>query len=106
MSEPSDSSAPTTLSRVPPTERRILVRHESNKDSNSSEVIGLLKANTSLAVWLVFLAIGGGLLALYYAKIGYLPDIEWNSTLVYLAAASIIGAGVGIPLAMSILCQG
>src|SRR5262249_43927327 len=62
--------------------------------------------NTTLLVWLIFLAIGGGLLALYYARIGYIPDIEWSASLVYLAAASAIGGGVGLVLALSVLLPG
>src|SRR5262245_36436202 len=66
----------------------------------------LVKANTTLLVWLIFLAVGGGLLALYYARIGYIPDIEWSASIVYLAAASAIGGGVGLLLALSVLLPG
>ena len=72
----------------------------------SREVDKLYKADTSLVIWLVFLALGGGLLALYYARIGYLPDIEWSSSVIYLAVASFIGGGVGLLLAMSVLLPG
>jgi hypothetical protein len=108
MDTPAKIEPSTDLPRSP-IERRIIIQHEPAKKAEtgtSGEVIGLLKANTSLAVWLVFLAIGGGLLALYYAKIGYLPDIEWSSTLIYLAVASIIGGGVGLLLAMSVFLPG
>lgn len=66
----------------------------------------MFKANTTLVVWLIFLTFGGGLLALYYARIGYLPDMEWSSSLVYLAAASVIGGGVGLLLALAVLLPG
>ena len=72
----------------------------------SREANKLFKADTSLVIWLVFLALGGGLLALYYARIGYLPDIEWSSSIIYLAVASFIGGGVGMLLAMSVLLPG
>ena len=52
--------------------------------TDSGEVIEILKGNTTLAVWLVFLGFGGGLLTLYYARIGYLPDIEWNLSLIHI----------------------
>ena len=66
-----------------------------------------LKGNTAtLLVWLVFLALGGGILALYYSRIHYLPDIEWSSSIVYLAVASFIGGGVGIFFALSLLLPG
>jgi hypothetical protein len=74
--------------------------------TTSGAVVELLKANTTLAAWLIFLAIGGGLLALYYARIGYLPDIEWGSSLIYLAAASIIGGGFAMLFALSLFVPG
>ena len=74
--------------------------------TTSREAQELLKANTTLVIWLIFLVIGGGLLALYYARIGYLPDIEWKSSIVYLAVASVIGGGVGLLLALSLLLPG
>jgi len=55
----------------------------------------LLTANTTLTVWLSFLAIGGGILALYYARIGYLPEIEWKSVLIYLFIGTIVGGVMG-----------
>jgi hypothetical protein len=78
----------------------------TNIQIRSNPIGELLKANTTLVVWLIFLAIGGGLLALYYARIGYLPDIEWSSSIVYLAAALVIGGGVGLLLALSVLLPG
>ena len=81
-------------------------RREQIDQPSSRQVVELLKANTTLAVWLVFLAIGGGLLALYYGRIHYLPDIEWSSTIIYLAAASIIGGAIGLLMAMSVFLPG
>jgi hypothetical protein len=92
-----------------PAENKCVVQSKAGacaEKKTESKGFELLKANTSIALWLTFVALGGGLLALYYSKIGYIPEIEWSSTLVYLAAASIIGAGVGIPLAMSVLLPG
>jgi hypothetical protein len=77
-----------------------------HKRDRSNGVDELLKANIALFVWLVFLAFGGGLLALYYARIGYLPDIEWKSTIVYLAATTIIGGVVGLLFALSLFAPG
>ncbi|MBV9957954.1 MAG: hypothetical protein JO360_06005, partial [Acidobacteria bacterium] len=65
-----------------------------------------LKSNTSLLVWLFFLTIGGGLLALYYARLGYLPDIEWRFSLVYLAALSFIGGAYGILQLLTVFLPG
>jgi hypothetical protein len=79
----------------------------TNEAQATSRGVGeLLKANTTLMVWLVFLALGGGTLALYYAQIRYLPDIEWSSSIIYLAAASFIGGGVGLLLSLSVLLPG
>ena len=72
----------------------------------SSELEKLLKANTTLAVWLIFLGIGGGLLALYYFRIGYLPDMEWNSALIYLFVCSIFGGVIGLLLTISVYLPG
>lgn len=82
------------------------VAKQDDAQATPRAIGGLLKANTSLAVWFVFLALGGGILSLYYARIGYLPDIEWSSSLVYLAAASFIGGGVGLLLALSVFLPG
>lgn len=77
---------------------------KDNKSASGSNE--LLKANTGLLVWLLFLGFGGGLMALYYAHIGYLPDIDWHSLLIYLAAASVIGASIGFLHFLSLLLPG
>ena len=66
----------------------------------------LAEVDATLLVWLVFLALGGGILTLYYAHLGYLPDIEWSSSIVYLATASLIGGTIGLLLALSLLIPG
>lgn len=72
----------------------------------SSEIDKFLIANTSLTVWLIFLGIGGGLLALYYLRIGYLPDMEWNAALIYLFVCSVWGGVIGILLSISLYLPG
>ncbi len=62
--------------------------------------------NLSLGLWLIFLAVGGGILTLYYAEIGYIPDIEWSASIVYLAVATAVGGGVALFLALSVLVPG
>lgn len=74
---------------------------ESTTKSNK-----LLEANATLAVWLVFFAIGGGILALYYSRIGYLPDMEWKSALIYLFIGSLVGSVLGLLLTMSVFFPG
>ena len=66
----------------------------------------LLGENTPLVIWLIFFAIGGGLLALYYARIGYLPDIEWKAVLIYLFIGSLVGGVIGLLLTMSVYLPG
>ena len=78
----------------------------SQTEQSSSTIDKLLQANTPLAVWLIFLAIGGGLLALYYARIGYLPDIEWKAALIYLFIGSIVGGVIGLLLTISLYLPG
>lgn len=68
---------------------------QSEKQEDQSIIRPLLKADVSLWVWLVFLSMGGAILALYYAHIGYMPNIEWQCLLIYLAVAAIIGAALG-----------
>src|ERR1044071_5090609 len=72
----------------------------------TSEIDKLLQANTTLAVWLIFLALGGGVLALYYAHIGYLPDIEWKTLLIYLFICSMVGGTLGLLLTISLFTPG
>lgn len=79
---------------------------KANQEEASSSAARLLGANITLAVWLIFLAVGGGLIALYYARIGYLPEIDWKISLVYLFVASIIGGAIGLLLALSVFIPG
>lgn len=78
----------------------------SQTDQSSSTIDKLLQANTPFAVWLLFLAVGGGLLALYYARIGYLPDIEWKAALIYLFVGSMVGGAIGLLLIISLFIPG
>jgi len=56
----------------------------------------VITANASLVVWLVFLGFGGALLIFYYSHIHYFPDLEWNKSLTYLAAMSLMGGAIAI----------
>ena len=86
--------------------RPVKAPDEAETDETSRDVKGLLKTNTTLLAWLVFLGLGGGLLTLYYAQIGYLPDVEWKSSIIYLAVASVIGGGIGLVFVISLLLPG
>jgi hypothetical protein len=52
------------------------------------------------------LAIGGGILALYYSRIDYLPEIEWKASLIYLFIGTIVGGAIGLLLTLSLLIPG
>jgi len=79
---------------------------ESKPPQPTNETYKFVEANATLAVWVIFLFIGGGILALYYAHIGYIPDMEWKASLVYLFICSIIGGVIGLLLTMSLYLPG
>jgi len=79
---------------------------QNQPQKSSSEIDKILIANATVAVWVIFLGIGGGLLALYYIRIGYLPDMEWNAALVYLFVCSVFGGVIGLLLTISLYLPG
>ena len=79
---------------------------QNREEKSPSETDKFLKANAPFVVWLIFLAFGGGILALYYARIGYLPDIEWQAVLIYLFIGSVVGGTIGLLLTISLLIPG
>src|SRR6185369_14600256 len=79
---------------------------QNQPQQSSNSIDKLLIANISLAVWLIFLGIGGGILARYYIRIGYLPEMEWNAALVYLFVCSVWGSVIGLMLTMSLYLPG
>src|SRR6185503_20997881 len=79
---------------------------QNQPQKSSSEIEKLLIANSTVAVWVIFLGIGGGLLAIYYIRIGYLPDMEWNAALVYLFVCSVFGGVIGLLLTISLYLPG
>jgi hypothetical protein len=64
------------------------------------------KINASLVAWLVFLTFGGGILTFYYAKIKYLPEVEWSSSLIFLALATFVGGAFALLLGLSLFIPG
>jgi hypothetical protein len=78
-----------------------------NQTGQLSGTIGkLLQADTPFLVWLIFFSVGGGILALYYARIGYLPEMEWKAALVYLFIGSMVGGVIGLLLTISLFLPG
>ena len=73
---------------------------------SSSQLDKFVIANASVAIWLIFFAIGGGIFALYYAHISYVPEMEWKASLVYLFIGSLVGGVLGLLLTMSLYLPG
>jgi hypothetical protein len=79
----------------------------SNNEALNETHSTLLKSLVSgISAWFLFLLSGGVVFTVYYARIGYLPDIEWNSALSYLAAASMVGGGLLITLSLLLIAPG
>lgn len=79
---------------------------QTKQEESASEINKLIQANTTLVVWLIFLAIGGGIVALYYARIGYLPDMEWKAVIIYLFIGTLVGGAIGLLLTISLFVPG
>jgi hypothetical protein len=73
---------------------------------SSSPLGKFFQADTSVTVWLIFFTIGGGIFALYYAHIGYVPEMEWSASLVYLFIGTLVGGVIGLLLTMSLYLPG
>ncbi|HEY9420489.1 MAG TPA: hypothetical protein VIW92_03665, partial [Thermoanaerobaculia bacterium] len=67
---------------------------EASSGSQENEIAKFSTANASLLIWLLLLTFGGGLLSLYYARIGYFPDIKWEESLTYLSVLSLVGGSL------------
>ena len=79
----------------------------SNPQAEKSAASAFLgNLDTTVLAGLVFLGLGGGIITLYYAHIRYLPDIEWSSSIVHLATATLIGGGLAILFALSLFLPG
>ncbi|HKV33191.1 MAG TPA: hypothetical protein VJP89_02610 [Pyrinomonadaceae bacterium] len=79
----------------------------ANTDPDKSSSAAFLeKVDSTVVVWLVFLIFGGGIISLYYARIHYLPDIEWSSSIVHMAVATFVGGAITLVLALSLLIPG
>jgi hypothetical protein len=57
-------------------------------------------------LWLILFGFGGGLLALYYAGIGYFPDFTWEDALTYLALMAIIGGSLVVAYSFLLFVPG
>jgi len=60
----------------------------------AAEKSDIPKLDASLALWLILFVLGGGLLTLYYAGIGYFPVVAWQDALTFMALMTIIGGSL------------
>ncbi|PYQ56198.1 MAG: hypothetical protein DMF53_26235, partial [Acidobacteria bacterium] len=51
-----------------------------------------LKPDFKALEWLVLFGLGGGLLSMYYASIGYFPQVQWEESLLFLGLMAILGS--------------
>jgi hypothetical protein len=63
-------------------------------------------AAATLGLWVFLLVFGGGCLALYYARIRYIPEIRWEESLTELGVLSILGGCVVVLFGLLALLPG
>jgi hypothetical protein len=49
------------------------------------------RTNPASTIWQAALGIGGIILAIHFAYIGFFPDLDWKSSLVLLATIALTG---------------
>ncbi len=67
---------------------------ESSEVPPTAHTSQIPKLDASVVLWLMLFVFGGGLLALYYAGVGYFPEVSWQDSLTYLALMTIIGGSL------------
>jgi hypothetical protein len=60
----------------------------------------------ALVLWVILFVFGGGLLALYYAGIGYFPEVSWQDALTFMALMTIIGGSLLVAYSFLLLVPG
>ena len=73
---------------------------------SSLDLSDVLKPHMGLLIWIIFIGFGGGVLALYYADIHYLPEISWEASLTLLGVISIIGGTIVVILSLLLFFPG
>jgi hypothetical protein len=79
---------------------------EAQERSDAKRATSILGANEVLASWFVFLGFGGFFLILYYCRIGYFPELEWEKSLTFLAAISLLGGGITAIYGLALVVPG
>jgi hypothetical protein len=77
-----------------------------SQSAGSKKRSGLEGPALTLLVWLTFLGFGGGLLSMYYAGIGYFPEVQWDQALTYLGVVSILGGSVVVVYSLFLIVPG
>lgn len=60
-------------------------------EGKKSKGLELKSGDVPLLLWVILFGFGGGLLSLYYAGLGYFPDIEWQESIAYLGSLTLTG---------------
>jgi hypothetical protein len=71
----------------------------------ASPVTGFFKPD-ALVLWVILFVFGGGLLALYYAGIGYFPEVSWQDALTFMALMTIIGGSLLVAYSFLLVVPG
>jgi len=74
--------------------------------SSSDAAPPIAKLDLALLLWVTLFVLGGGLLALYYAQIGYFPDFGWEDALTYMALMAIIGGSLLVAYGLLLFVPG
>src|SRR4051794_39773370 len=69
-----------------------VTQEASNDKGKRKEADGDFKPDIKAFEWLVLFGLGGGLLSMYYASIGYFPQVQWQESLLFLGLMAIFGS--------------
>ncbi|SEA01869.1 hypothetical protein [Alkalimonas amylolytica] len=73
---------------------------------DASKIKQYLYGNISTVFWFSFLSLGGAVYSLYYSNIGYMPDLDFQSAVTFLAVASITATLLVILFMVSLIIPG
>lgn len=67
---------------------------------------GYLKSSLGTALWTVCLLVGGVIFILYFGHISFMPELDLNSSITFLATSAFTGAFLVIVLAFWLMYPG
>jgi hypothetical protein len=79
---------------------------DAQERDDTKKAASILGAKEALASWFLFLGFGGFFLILYYRRIGYFPELEWEKSLTFLAATSLLGGGITAIYGLALMIPG